>query len=287
MRPLALIRDREAIDEVLSRWEEADVRYRPLTRDRAQQVIPTACFDNAAAIFEVEDVSINTRILYRKLLSQARKSGCVFFLGHELEAVDGSLATLKNIDGGRVRIESRKFVYSAGIGTKALFHRHHGQDLPIRYWKSHLVVTKRLAAAGIFFLDAQEAAMMHHGDVSIIGFNEDALLSDEPSYDVIPDRAANLRNGIRRVFPNWNGIGLDIACVKVDFVADLSAARSLNIAISEPLPGHVLVLPGKMTEAPFLTDALTSYLHQHLDNPAIALRPCDEFFAHAAIKEVA
>ena len=58
-----------------------------------------------------------------------------------------------------------------------------------------------------------------------------------------------------------------------------SSARSLNIAISEPIPGHIVVLPGKMTEAPYLTDILTSYIHSKLDNTKIALRPCDKFLS--------
>lgn len=287
VRPFALVRNGSSVDEVLSRWEEADVQYRPVSHAQAKSVLPDTRLDDAAAIFEVADVSINTRLLYRKLFSLAQKAGCKFYLGNEVERFNGAEAILRDHAGKPTVIEARKFIYSTGTGAKTLFHGIHQIDLPIRYWKSHLVVTQRLAGPGIFYLDPHEAAMMHHGDVSIVGFNEDALLCAEPSYDVLPDRALNLRNGIQRLFPAWDGDGMDIACVKVDFVADVRAARSLNIAISEPIPGHILVLPGKMTEAPFLTDALASYLHNHLDNPSIALRPCDEFVPATSMKEVA
>lgn len=69
----------------------------------------------------------------------------------------------------------------------------------------------------------------------------------------------------------------DHPAVRSEGAADLAGARSLNIAINEPIPGHIVILPGKMTEAPYLTDILTSYIHNRLDNPDIALRPCDEF----------
>lgn len=288
--PLALVRDKDSLSEVVSRWDEANVRYRPITRAVAQRIIPNASFKKIPGIFQVADVSLNTRILYRKLAALAQKSGCEFHLGTNIEAIDGQSVVVRAQTGERKTFSARKIVYSSGIGAKEIFRKHHGLDLPIRYWKSHLVVTRRLAHAGVFFLDPHEAAMMHHGDVSIVGFNEDALLSAEPSYDVIPERVENLRQGIRRMFPGWDDRGsLDVACVKVDYVTDLASARSLNIAISEPVPGHVVVLPGKMTEAPYVTDVLTSYIHDKLDDPDIALRPCDQFPVHnpKMAKEVA
>ncbi|OWV82252.1 hypothetical protein ATY77_03170 [Rhizobium sp. R634] len=288
--PLALIRDRDNLSEVISRWDEANVRYRPVSRAEAEKIIPDASFRKVSGIFQVGDVSLNTRILYRKLFALAQKAGCDFYLGSEIEKIDGRSLIVRDSSGDRRTFSARKIVYSSGIGAKDLFQKHHGLNLPIRYWKSHLVVTKRLAQAGVFFLDPHEAAMMHHGDVSIVGFNEDALLCNEPSYDVIPDRAENLRRGIRRIFPSWDDRqSINVACVKVDYVTDLMSARSLNIAINEPIPGHVLVLPGKMTEAPYLTDVLTSYIHEQLDNPEIALRPCDQFPLQdsTAIREVA
>lgn len=288
LRPFALIRDDERAMEIVSRWDAAGVRYRPVTHAAASEVLAGASLSKSTVIFEVDDVSVNTRLVYRKLLAQARKAGCLFLIGYEIESIDGQSALVRNNDGQTLTVNAKKFVYSAGTGTKALFEKHHGTSLPIRYWKSHLVVTKRLAPVGVFYLDAHEAAMMHHGDVSIVGFNEDALLSSEPSYDVIPERADNLRRGIGRIFPKWGSSeSFDMACVKVDFAPDPNGERSLNIAISEPVEGHVVVLPGKMTEAPYLTDILSSYLHHSLDNPDIALRPSDHFLSDTSTLRVA
>ena len=276
--PLALVRDKDKLSEIISRWDEAGVHYQSLSRAEAERIVPDAAFNKVSGIFQVADVSLNTRILYRKLFTLAQRSGCEFYLGWEIEGIDGKEVVSRNRTGERKTFTASIVIYSSGIGTKEIFRKYHGIDLPIRYWKSHLVVTKRLAHAGIFFLDPHEAAMMHHGDVSIVGFNEDALLCTEPSYDVLPEQAENLRCGICRIFPQWDGRrSLDLACVKVDYMTDFTSARSLNIAINEPILGHVVVLPGKMTEAPYLTDVLTSYIHGRLDNPTIALRPCDEF----------
>lgn len=283
-RPLVMIRDAGMVDEVISRWSEAEVQCRPITREAAQTLAPDADFQRASAIFEANDVSLNTRLVYRKLFALAGKSGCDFYIGNQIDRIDGQVATVTGADGDKLRLEARKFVYSAGTGTKSLFERFHAIDLPIRFWKSHLVITKRLAPVGVFFVDAHEAAMMHHGAVSIVGLNEDALLSAEPSYDVIAERAANVRRAIARIFPSWDdAAAIEVACTKVDLVADPSGARSLNIAVVEPKDGHICVLPGKMTEAPYLTDVLVSYLHQRLEGPPISLRPCDNFGTNQAI----
>ncbi|MTH95632.1 FAD-binding oxidoreductase [Roseibium sp. RKSG952] len=277
VRPIAMLRDGNRIDDVISRWNEAGVRYRQITCSEASSRCSDADFDRADALFEVNDVSINTRLLYRKLSAKARQAGCVFFLGYDITRIEGTTLTITNSEDDEVTLKGSKIVYTAGGGVRDLFKKFHNVDIPIRYWKSHLVVTQRLSDAGIFYLDAQEAAMMHHGNVSIVGFNEDALLSALPDYEVAPDRANNLRRGIARIFPNWRpNDALDVACVKVDLVDNHKDARSLNIAIREPIENHVVALPGKLTEAPYLTDALIAQVHEAVDDTSISRRPCDD-----------
>ncbi|MCO7263681.1 NAD(P)/FAD-dependent oxidoreductase [Dickeya zeae] len=277
-RPLALLKDESRVDEILSRWGESGVSYRPITHAQAQRLIPNARFNDAKAIFEVDDVSLNTRLLYRKLISISKQAGCHFFLGNEVDRIDGQELTLKSLSGETRVISASRIVYSSGVGVRDLFEKHHQISLPIRYWKSHLIITRRLSYPGIFYLDPHEAAMMHHGENSIVGFNEDALLSVNADYDVLPERADNIRRGIKSLFPLWNDDNsISVACVKIDLQQSQNANRSLNVAIAEPIPGHILVLPGKMTEAPFLTDKLIAYIHNAIDSNSVAMRPCDEY----------
>lgn len=276
--PVAMLKNGDRAEEVVSRWQAAGVRYREIGRREAEIRCPDADFSKPAALFEVNDVSINTRLLYRKLISEAKQSGCEFYTGQNIVGIDGTTLDLDSSNDRRIRIAGRKIVYAAGGGAANLLKKFHGIEMPIRYWKSHLVVTKRLAPMGVFYLDAHEAAMMHHGNVSVIGFNEDALLSKDPDYQVIGDRAANLREGITRIFPNWRANdALDVACVKVDLASRIQDARSLNIAIREPVQDHIVALPGKLTEAPFLTDALVARIHEDIDDGIVSHRPCDTF----------
>ncbi|MDD7971967.1 NAD(P)/FAD-dependent oxidoreductase [Roseinatronobacter alkalisoli] len=287
-RSIAILRDGDRLEDVISRWEDANVSFRQISPLAAASRVPAADFSRAAALFEVNDVSINTRLLYRKLLGTARVSGCTFLVAHRIIRCEGLTLELEDPNGGHLRVSGQRIVYTTGAETGYLFTALHKVEIPVRYWKSHLVVTKRLAPMGVFYLDAHEAAMMHHGEVSVIGFNEDAVLCDVRGYNVIPDRAKNLRQGIRKIFPSWHDPdAMDIACVKVDLVDQEDAARSLNVAIREPIPGHIVALPGKLTETPYLTDAIVAKIHDAIDDDLISARPCDRYAAASAMREIA
>lgn len=120
--------------------------------------------------------------------------------------------------------------------------------------------------------------MMQHGDYSVVGLNEDALLCATPNYDVIPERADNLFRALQRLAPSWHANEyITVACTKVDLATECNGARSLAVAIHEPVPGHVCILPGKMTEAPFLADAITRHVYERVAESLISRRPCDAF----------
>jgi glycine/D-amino acid oxidase-like deaminating enzyme len=280
--PLVLVRDADRVQELVSRWSEAGVWFRPRTRAAAAASFPTADLSRVAEVFEVADVSINTRMLYRKLYTSAEQGGTEVLTGARLERIDGRCASVLAATCETLHVEAGLFVYSTGFGARDLFRDFFGLQLPIRYWKSHLVVVPRLGAHGLFYVDPHEAAMMHHGEYSIVGLNEDALLCSEPDYNVIAEKAENLHQALERLVPGWKRANTfsDIACTKVDFAPEAGAARSLNIAIHEPVPGHICILPGKMTEAPFLTDVLTARLYERLEDGLIAKRPCDVLHAN-------
>jgi len=276
----ALVREQDRISEVISRWDEAGVVYKPMSRARAVQALEGIGIDRAAAIFEVGDLSINTRLVYRKLLSHARRAGVDVFVGAtitDIDAVDREVRLARS-DGETRSISADRIVYAVGFGARELFQRFFKVELPIRFWKSHLIVTPRINRHGVFFLDPHEAAMMQHGEYSVVGLNEDALLCSTPSYDVIPERADNLFRALQRLAPSWGANEfINVACTKVDLATETNGARSLAVAIQEPVPGHVCILPGKMTEAPFLADAITRHVYERANEPLISGRPCDSF----------
>lgn len=277
IKPIALIRSTDRVENTLYRWKLSEVQYREISKGEAARLTPEANFNSCAGVYEVADVSINTRLLYRKLLSALRLNGCKVYLGHSVIHLEDDTATLRSLDEQELTLRAQKYIYASGAGTKDVFYQLHKIDLPLRFWKSHLIITRRLTQRGVFYIDPHEPAMMNHGDYSIVGFNEDAFLTPSPSYSLVDQNVQNIKRGIYNLFPNWDSDGtLAIACVKVDF-SPQNEDRSLNVAIAEPVKNHICILPGKMTEAPYLTDTVVSYLHSNLDTAEVALRPCDLF----------
>ncbi len=276
-RSFALVRTAAMREHALQRWMMAGVPFREITIDNLRQLDPSVRLDDVAAVFEVTDVSIDTRMLYRKLLSQAIQGGATIMRDTELQSVEGSHLVLGS-GGEATLVTSKVVVYTTGFGLQALFKALYNKTLNTRYWKSHLLVAHRLSEHAVFFLEPGEAAMMHHADKSIIGLNEDAMLCANPDFEVCPENVQRLRDAISRLVQappdNWSAT----ACIKVDMKdhdVTQDTSRSLNIVYREELPGHFWVLPGKMTEAPYVADEMLRLVAKRIPDECIASRPCD------------
>ncbi len=101
-------------------------------------------------------VGINTRLLYRKLLTASEKSGAQIFPGTTLAFHNPEEAELVH-NGETQPIESKLFVYTSGYGVRQLFESNFNISVPLRYWKSHLMVVPRLTKSSVFYLDLHEA----------------------------------------------------------------------------------------------------------------------------------
>jgi glycine/D-amino acid oxidase-like deaminating enzyme len=275
-----LVKDPSKVVEAMSRWKEAGVRCRRVSRHAFRRIEPRVNTADVAAVFAAGDVSINSRMVYAKALARAQWGGAQVFTRATFSDIRRNEATLLVNGRPQARLSARLFVYTAGFGIRRYFRDQFSVDLPMRFWKSHLLVLRRVARHGVFCLDPGEAAMMHHGQSSIVGLNEDAQLVAEPTYEPVPENAAQVRQALRRLIPHVDlSDCLEVACIKVDTPAAGSGDRSLNVACGEPLPGHFWVLPGKMTEAPFVTDVTTHIIFERLQGHGelVALRPCDQW----------
>ena len=118
--------------------------------------------------------------------------------------------------------------------------------------------------------------MMHHGDCTIVGMNEDAALCEKADYELMPEKVSDIQMALARMFKDTDLSAYHpVSCIKVDVDRELCSARSLNVAYDEPVPNHFWLLPGKMTEAPFATDYMTQIICQRLGDERVACRPCD------------
>jgi|GEM_PF-590518 len=265
--------DEDLCEEVTSRWDEAEVTYEKVSKKKFSHLAPQVNIDEVTNIFKVPDVSINVRVLYQQLASSALQWGSTFLTHTTIESMQDDRTLRLSRSGETFFLECPLYVYAAGYGIKDLFKSLFDIDLPVRCWVSHLLDLPRVLTPGVFCLKPGQPTVMHHGPWSIVGTNADQISVSEPPEDqkaddeIVDHIKFNLSRLIRDVtFEDAHGR----CCVKVDMdpgkqaVSDALgfAPPQLNFSCGEPQRNHIWVLPGKMTEAPYLADFLTSYFFQ-------------------------
>ncbi|WP_315792728.1 MULTISPECIES: FAD-dependent oxidoreductase [unclassified Bradyrhizobium] len=275
----ALLRDESRAEELTARWVEAGVTAKATSVADAQKHHTEACFSGISHVFETKDVSIDTRLFYRRLLNEANACGVRILLGTEIRSISDDRADIEiRNDNIRLTVTADIFIYATGHSTKDIFAQFFGIKLPLRRWKSHMLLTKRLSSRSLFHIDPAEAAIIHHDDISIVNHTNDATLSDTANFDVDEMAASELRAALGRLFPKWvDSNSRVVACIKSDLNYECDQPRSLGVDIQEPRRGHLFIVPGKMTETPYLADALVRLIHARIDDKSIALRPMDVF----------
>jgi glycerol-3-phosphate dehydrogenase len=280
----AILKNKTNEDAVTNRWIESGVSFEKLKDKTISSHIPEINIKNVGSAFLVKDVGINTKILYSKLLSENIKIGNKVFNNSIIEFSNNELPLMVNkFENQKIEINAKIFIHTTGYSTRQIYNEQFNVDIPIRFWKSHLLVVPRLSKCSAFFLDAGEAAMMNHDDHSIIGLNEDAFECSSPDLEPMKDKIQNIIDATTRLFNiTTPSKFIPIACIKPDVPLKSTISRSLNINILEPTnqPTHICALPGKMTETPFLTDVLTKMIYERVSDKRISSRPMDNWNNH-------
>lgn len=276
----AIVKNPANLDEVTARWKEAGVSARAITVQAATQCYPGSTISDTSAVFEVGDLSINTRMLYQRLIEEARVLGVEILRGtQKLELIDEADASFMRItrsDGTSMVAAARIFIYATGHNTRPLVQQLLGVDLPVRLWKSQMLLVNRLSRNNVFHVDMDEVAIINHRNISIVNLSGDAIPLDYPNYEINSDGVNHILTGLLRFFPDWDGDVLGVtACIKTDVSEDPSRSRSLDVTIGEPKPNHITIMPGKMTEAPYLTDLLCRVVFDRIELGQVARRPID------------
>jgi glycine/D-amino acid oxidase-like deaminating enzyme len=276
----AFIKNPTLIDETVSRWQEFGVRHR---------VAKARSFEDdgfnvgrISAAFEVEDKSVNSRVICRKLAAYILERGVRIYTGAEFVPLDEGSADI--ITGDEInRLHSERFLITAGVSIKDVVERVTGQPFPMRYFKSHLLVTPRLTRDNGFYVDWNEAGVMGHGNATIVGYNRDSVEIAAPDYEVMPHKKQLVYDALVKLLPKAADHTIEstkimgIACVKPDVfdtsrVADPDSRQNLNINVFDIGRGYTCAIPGKMTEAP----ALGRSVVKHLLNDGLIRHPSPE-----------
>lgn len=131
----------------------------------------------------------------------------------------------------------------------------------------------------MFWSVPDEPASANHGSWTITGGTgevEDAYRVPAPASEPRPEGVAALKAHIARRFRNFDeGKCSFVSCTKIDTYEKAHDARSLNIFTSKLSDDVMSVLPGKMTEAPFVTDLVASEILAGTEFSGVTPRPLD------------
>lgn len=250
-------------DRALNRLQHGGIPYREVPK---QSVCDSEGIDHSQVQFllEVEDKSVNSRTLVGKLADYINNKGGRIITNSCFEPIDENHGVL-NSQGQFYNVQSERFVITAGVGAYDIFNAG-GVNLPMRFFKSHLLVMPRLTTDNLYCIDPGAAGLMNHGEASVVGINRDAVEVASLNYDILPEKERLIYEAVKRLLPNAAQLELGgsrilpVACIKPDVSHDSNVPQSLNEDISEPLPGYICAFPGKMTEAPHLAYQVVNFI---------------------------
>lgn len=265
----AFVHEPEATEEAVRRWQDFGVVHQELSALAFKEYGFDT--DRINAAFKVEDKSVNSRIICDKLARYVASRGVKILTDTVFHPLEEGLAEISRGDT-EMKVRSDQFLITAGVGIKNVVEELTGVPFPMRYFKSHLLVTPRLTEDNYFYVDWNEAGVMTHGDSTIVGYNRDSIEIPLPDYDVIPDKnklvydaLVRLLPGVKDKYPIQSKLVMGVACVKPDVVRpdsklDANARQDLNINVFEVASGYACAIPGKMTEAPALGRAVMNFI---------------------------
>jgi glycine/D-amino acid oxidase-like deaminating enzyme len=277
---LALVKTPGKASFAEERWQRAGVPYRLITKDHMRVVAPQLDLDAIHAGYQVLDLSLNTRILYQKLLTDSIRAGTTVFTQAQLLPEDERKAVLQFTNGRRLPITANRFIHVTGNSIGDSYKLVTGETLPVRIFKAHMVIAPRLVGPNAFYLESGEAALMNHREKSMVGQHEDAMLVEgTPDFDVVQERANMVYEATRRLIPGVESVRGQvkyIACLKPD--VSLGQRSTGEQIFRSPGGTHIFGLPGKMTQTPHFADMLVQDIFEE-SSPSgirIAQRPIDK-----------
>lgn len=245
----------EMSEKAVHRWTESGVPFTEIDKESlAEEGLDTSRLSSA---FAVQDKSINTRVLCKKLAAYVAQKGANFLMEANFTPEDEKLARVQQGERG-YDLHSERFLITAGAGLKQVVEQITGEPLPMRFFKAHLLVSPRLTEHNYFHLEPGEAGFMNHGQGSVIGINRDGLEVDVPDNIASGEKKTLLHEAITRMIPRaaqfspQENKAMTVVCHKPDVRKADTETQSLDITMFNASPNYLCALPGKMTTAPHL-----------------------------------
>ena len=261
-------------------WQEFEVGYQQISRKKFYELDSGINPQLPLSFFQSSDLRINNRILFQKLLTDIKSKGGSVLSGATYMHTEEDKVSISS-QGKGFDIQANTFVYCTGAKLGQSYERLTGFNLNLTFWKSHLLLLPRFSPFSLVSLDRDGPIIINHREASVVNKGYDEVQVSYPDYSVDPkqinltvDSLANFYPAIKDACQNPNYI----ACIKPSVNIFDQTRHSVDSQVVEPVRGHYFVLPGKMTEAPYVVDELIHTLYNRLDFSEIAQRPIDSSF---------
>ena len=275
---IAVSMNENRIAHIVGQWRESEVKFEEISLENLERLAPGLSARNVKAAWMVEDVAVDTRVICTKLVASIRHLGGKVLFGTHVSKVTDESVQIQSAAGGQT-LTPAFTVIACGYSTNDILRSHWNTEIPIRYWKSHLLITPTLTTANVFSVDPGEVSFFQHGDTTVIGMLQDNIPCLEPSLDVDYRQITKMRHAIERIaqLPLDFDDVFPTACVKVDIANVPRASRGLDVETIEIAPNVLCIFPGKMTEAPFLADKVLRIVLKETNSLMSHQRPLYEW----------
>ncbi len=268
-------------------WKEFGVDYEEISREVFYEKDELINQDSSSYFFKSSDLKINNRILFQKLLSDIKRNQGMVVPMADIRLTDSKTMSVLTHER-KLGIRAEAFVYCTGAVLDQTYQKVTGSSLNISFWKSHLLYLPRFNPYSVVSLDKDGPIIINHREMSVINRGYDEMSCTQGDYTVDQSQVASSFSSLRKKYPivvELRDRLRFIACIKPSIKTINDQRHSVESNILEPVPGHYFVLPGKMTEAPYVVDELIHAIYQKLDFSEISQRPIDEFSAHESFSK--
>ncbi len=281
-----LTQDPETAQRAVKIWSSLGVWFEEIPREKFWEEDTGIRRDIPYFIFQSADLRINNRILLQRLASDIKDRGNLIIKNASFDYEDFEKIRVR-VEGRDLRFAADIFVYCAGVATGNLFSRLSGKELDISFWKSHLILLPRFSPFSLVSLDKDLPIIINHKETSIVNRAYDEFPINNPDNSIVDEEVEAAFQSLVHLYPKVCPLRSQVevtACCKPSISASGQTRHSVDSQIFEPVPNHYFVLPGKMTEAPYVSDELIQHIYCKLDFDDITPRPVDRF--NAGIKSL-
>lgn len=275
----ALTQSEELAERATAIWDTLDVPYTPISRKKFQEEEPYFNKRLHFNAFRTFDHAINNRVLFKRLATDIKRSGAIIMRGNSHNYYSDNVVQINSPDN-LISIQAGKFIHCTGGNIAKEYEAVTGNVLNISYWKSHLISLPRFATNGLIALDPDLPIVINHGNACIVNRAYDEIEKNYLDLEVESAQLQQTFDAVCYLYPaarSFADLMTGTACAKPSIKIDGQLRHNVNSQIFEPVPNHYFVLPGKMTEAPYVADELVRTLSDKLDLSEITERPIDKF----------